>query len=96
MNSTMWKIALRTLARDKTYALINVAGLAIAIACCLVLGTYLRIELSYDRSHENYQRIFRIVNELEINGTTNRISRNRIRTCRPTCAFWAAAIAGTS
>jgi hypothetical protein len=35
MNSTMWKIALRTLARDKTYALINVAGLALAIACCL-------------------------------------------------------------
>ncbi|HZF29617.1 MAG TPA: ABC transporter permease, partial [Gammaproteobacteria bacterium] len=75
MNSTMWKIALRTLARDKTYALINVAGLAIAVACCLVLGTYLRIELSYDRSHENYQRIFRVVNELEINGTTNRIPR---------------------
>jgi len=30
MNSTMWKIALRTLARDKIYALLNVAGLAVA------------------------------------------------------------------
>jgi hypothetical protein len=30
MSSTVWKIALRTLARDKSYALINVAGLAIA------------------------------------------------------------------
>jgi ABC-type antimicrobial peptide transport system permease subunit len=30
MNSTMWKIALRTLARHKTYALLNVAGLALA------------------------------------------------------------------
>ena len=68
MNSTMWKIALRTLARDKTYALINVAGLALAIACCLILGVYLRSELTYDQSHENYKRIFRIVNEFEING----------------------------
>ena len=32
MNSTMWKIALRTLARDKSYALLNVAGLALATA----------------------------------------------------------------
>ena len=32
MSSTMWKIALRTLARDKTYTVIDVAGLAIAIA----------------------------------------------------------------
>ncbi len=68
MNSTMWKVALRTLARDKTYALINVAGLALAIACCLILGVYLRGELTYDHSHENYRRIFRVVNEFEING----------------------------
>jgi putative ABC transport system permease protein len=72
MNSTMWKIALRTLARDKIYALINVTGLAIAIACCLVLGIYLRSELTYDQSHENYQRIFRVVNEFEINGKLDR------------------------
>ena len=71
MSSTMWKIALRTLARDKTYALINVAGLALAVACCLILGVYLRIELTYDHSHENYKRIFRVANEFEINGKVN-------------------------
>ncbi len=75
MSSTMWKIALRTLARDKTYALINIAGLAIAIACCLILGLYLRIELSYDQSHESYQRIFRIVGEFEINGKRDALAR---------------------
>ena len=64
----MWKIALRTLARDKAYALINVAGLAIAVACCLILGVYLRSELTYDQSHENYRRIFRVANQFEING----------------------------
>jgi putative ABC transport system permease protein len=75
MSSTMWKIALRTLARDKAYALINVAGLAIAIACCLILGVYLRSELTYDHSHENYKRIFRVVNELEINGKRDALAR---------------------
>ena len=75
MNSTMWKIALRTLARDKTYALINVAGLAIAIACCLLLGEYLHSELTYDQSHENYKRIFRIANEFEINGKRDSFAR---------------------
>jgi putative ABC transport system permease protein len=74
MNSTMWKIALRTLARDKSYALINVAGLALAIACCLILGVYLRSELTYDHSHENYKRIFRVANEFEINGKTDRFA----------------------
>jgi putative ABC transport system permease protein len=75
MNSTMWKIALRTLARDKSYALINVAGLAIAIACCLLLGEYLHSELTYDQSHENYKRIFRIANEFEINGKRDSFAR---------------------
>jgi putative ABC transport system permease protein len=70
----MWKIALRTLARDKTYALINVAGLAIAVACCLLLGVYLRSELTYDHSHANYERIFRVVNEFEVNGKLDRFA----------------------
>ena len=78
MNSTMWKIALRTLARDKSYALINVAGLAIAIACCLLLGEYLRSELTYDHSHENYKRIFRIANEFEINGKRDSFARSSV------------------
>ena len=74
MNSTMWKIALRTLVRDKTYALLNIAGLALAIACCLILGVYLRSELNYDQSHVNHERIFRVVNEFEINGKLDRFA----------------------
>ena len=79
MNSTMWKIALRTLARDKSYALLNVAGLALATACCLILGVYLRSELTYDQSHVNHSRIFRIANEFEINGKLDRFVATSIR-----------------
>src|SRR5882672_1579876 len=68
MNTSVLKVALRTLARDKAYALINVAGLALAVACCLILGVYLRSELTYDQSHVNYKRIYRVVNEFTING----------------------------
>ena len=78
----MWKIALRTLARDKGYALINVAGLAIAIACCLILGVYLRSELTYDHSHENYKRIFRVANEFEINGKHDAFARTSTKAWR--------------
>jgi putative ABC transport system permease protein len=74
MNSAVWKIAVRTLARDKTYALLNVAGLALAVACCLVLGIYLRTELTYDQHHANHERIFRVVNEFDINGKVDRFA----------------------
>jgi putative ABC transport system permease protein len=74
MNATVWKIAIRTLLRDKSYALLNIAGLALAIACCLILGVYLRSELTYDHSHTNYRRIFRVVNEFEINGKVDRFA----------------------
>src|SRR5262245_19630832 len=78
MNSTMWKIALRTLVRDKSYALINVVGLAIAIACCLILRVYLHSELTYDHGHENDKRIFRIANEFEINGKRDAFARTSV------------------
>jgi len=54
------KIALRQLAREKRYALLNVSGLALGLACCLMLGLYLWGELTYDRHHANHERIFRI------------------------------------
>jgi putative ABC transport system permease protein len=74
MSSTTLKIALRTLARDKGYALLNIGGLALATACCLILGVYLRSELTYDHSHANHKRIFRIANEFEINGKVERFA----------------------
>ncbi len=64
--TTYLKIALRSLHRERLYALINIAGLALAFACCIVLGLYLRSELGYDRHHENHERIFRLVNEYSI------------------------------
>ena len=58
------KITLRNIKRHKAYSLINILGLAIGIALCVLILVYVQDELSYDNFHENGDRIYRIV-ELE-------------------------------
>jgi putative ABC transport system permease protein len=54
------KIALRNLFRNRLYSLINLSGLAIGIASCLMIYLWVQDELSYDRFHQNAERIYRI------------------------------------
>lgn len=70
MIKTNLKIALRNLYREKIYAAINVAGLSLAITCCVILAVYLKGELTYDQHFENHENIYRVVNEFTINGET--------------------------
>jgi putative ABC transport system permease protein len=53
-------IAFRSLKRQFTYSLINIFGLAIGLACSLVILMYVYGEWSYDRHHKNADRIYRI------------------------------------
>src|SRR5687768_6177235 len=43
-----WTVAVRALAKSKTYSIINIAGLAIGMAACLMILMYIRYEQSYD------------------------------------------------
>ncbi|MEM9666088.1 MAG: ABC transporter permease, partial [Bacteroidota bacterium] len=45
-------LALRTLVKEKGYAAINIAGLAVAVAACLLILSFVRYERSYDQFHE--------------------------------------------
>jgi len=54
------KIALRNLFRNKLYSLINLLGLAIGMAACLMIFLWVQDELSYDRFHQNAERIYRV------------------------------------
>ncbi len=56
-----WKIALRKLRRHRGYSFINIVGLSIGMACCILILTWVRDELSYDRFHENADQICRVV-----------------------------------
>ena len=59
------KIAFRNLVKHKAYSAINITGLAIGIACCLVILLYVRNELSYDKFHKNAGQIYRIATKIE-------------------------------
>lgn len=54
------KIALRSLLRQKSYSAINIIGLAVGMACCLVLALFVREEISFDRDSPNPERIYRL------------------------------------
>jgi putative ABC transport system permease protein len=53
-------IALRNLLRHKMFSLINILGLAIGMAACLLIMQYVNFELSYDSFHQKGDRIYRI------------------------------------
>lgn len=53
-------IALRRLRRKPGMALINVGGLAIGLAACILIGLYVQNELSYDSFHAKGDRIYRV------------------------------------
>ncbi|CAN5916586.1 ABC transporter permease [soil metagenome] len=57
------KIALRNLFRHKVYSVINVFGLAVGLACFLVISVFILYELSYDRHHANADRIYRVTRD---------------------------------
>ncbi len=57
------KTAFRTIRKHKGYAFINVAGLAVGMACCILIMLFVFDELSYDRFHENHDRIYRVTRE---------------------------------
>ncbi len=65
-------VVLRGLRRDRAYALINIGGLAVGMACFVLLGLYLRAELTYDQHFDKHPQIYRVVTELDTNGKVDR------------------------
>ena len=57
------KVALRSFQRQKGYSFINMAGLAVGLACFLLISLFVRFELSYDTFHEKADRIYRVGTE---------------------------------
>jgi putative ABC transport system permease protein len=55
-----FKIAFRNLAKNKTYAGINIFGLALGLATCLLIILYISDELSFDKHHKDPDRLFRV------------------------------------
>lgn len=69
------KIAFRNLLKYKADSAISIGGLAVGIACCILLVLYVRFEWSYDQFHERSERIYRVVQETT-NPNTGQVSKN--------------------
>jgi putative ABC transport system permease protein len=63
------KIAFRCLKKHKGYSFINISGLAIGMAVCMLIMIWILKELSYDRFHEKADRICRITMDIKIGST---------------------------
>lgn len=53
-------IALRTLWRNKFFSLVNILGLSVGVACCMLIFLYAKDEISFDRFHTNKENIYRV------------------------------------
>jgi ABC-type antimicrobial peptide transport system permease subunit len=59
------KIAFRNLKRNKLYSLINIFGLAIGLACCIMILLWIVDEFSYDKQHDKSELIGRIISDMK-------------------------------
>jgi putative ABC transport system permease protein len=66
-----FKIALRNLWKYKTYTFINIAGLAIGMASCILIFIFIRYQLSFDDQFINKDRIYRVVTDWKVATGTN-------------------------
>jgi ABC-type antimicrobial peptide transport system permease subunit len=69
-----WLIAIRKLWKQKAHALINVLGLTVGLASCLIIFLITHFELGFDRFHSDGDRIYRLVTEINMNGRQIRSS----------------------
>jgi len=72
MIKNYFKTAWRNLWRNKVFSAINILGLSIGLACCILMFLFIQHELSYDKFNANANKIYRLTSEAEgPNGKTN-------------------------
>ena len=70
MLKSYFKIAWRNLKKNKLYSLINITGLTVGIISCLLIGVYIKHELSYDRFNTNADNIVRVTMDYNLGGAS--------------------------
>ncbi len=69
MLKNYFKIAFRNLLKNKGYSFINIAGLATGMAVTLLIGLWIWDELTFNKYHQNYDRIAQVWQHNIYNGT---------------------------
>jgi putative ABC transport system permease protein len=65
MLKNFFTTAYRSLLRNKAFSLINIGGLSVGLAACLLMLLYVADELSYDRFHAHGARVYRVVTDVQ-------------------------------
>ena len=68
MFKNYFKTAWRNLMKNKVFSFINIAGLSIGMAACLLILQYVSFQLSFDRFNKNADDIYRVTNDRYQNG----------------------------
>jgi len=71
-----FKVAWRNLLKSKGYSLINIGGLAVGMAVAMLIGLWVFNELSFDKYHQNYDRIAQVMQHANFNGKVETQSAN--------------------
>lgn len=71
MVSNYFKIALRNLLRHKSYSAINIVGLSVGVACCILIVLYVTNELNVDGFHRNGDHIYRLMRKTDIGSSSS-------------------------
>src|ERR1700756_1468720 len=62
--------AWRSLGRNKVFSFINIFGLAVGLACCMLISAYLYSELTYDTYSVNSKQLYRVYLSADANNAT--------------------------
>jgi putative ABC transport system permease protein len=68
MIENFFKIVFRNLSRNKAFSFINIFGLSVGLATCILIMLYIFGELGYDTQNKDADRIFRIINASKVSG----------------------------
>ncbi|WP_428235292.1 ABC transporter permease [Gracilimonas sp.] len=69
MLKNYFKIALRNLFKNRLYSVVNILGLAVGLGCVLLITVYVIHELSFDKFHANYDKLFRVTESIQADGS---------------------------
>ena len=75
MIKNYFKISLRIIKQHKEYSLINIIGLAMGMACCIIILLWVQDEMSFDGFNKNAASLYRITETQTFDGETSHVAR---------------------
>ncbi len=69
------KLALKKIKKHQGLTIINVLGLSVAMAFCIIIMLFLQNELGYDKHHSNHDRLYRISSSFDFSGSVKHMAR---------------------